>query len=692
MFNEPKKIGEIYKKHKILWTIIFDIITALAMLQLVPDFGTVRTVAVLVLVIFLLTYIKDLDVASEKANYLGYVCSFVFAVCISILIFNHQLMYNDFSKLLRMAFIPMNILVLMRLSLLPFSGIKYIVSNEDIVGSFLRSLLCISVPVFILTVYLPVDMFVANQADMKFSLTTFLGDFAITWLKISLVCALFCSVLKESVLKAVHGLAIGFTLAIYAQYLFMNIGLPVIGMGVYKWKDNAAIAVINLIVYILLIAAPVVCAYKLPKIWEKAKMIAPSVIGGIHALSVVMIIIAGGSALYEVNNVYFISDEEQYVLSSKENVVVFVFDAADNTYLDELLETDPSAFDEFNDFTLYNNTCSVYNSTEVSMPTMFGGGEFDTSLTAKEWFSHAWKSERPTEFYKRLHENGFRVNAYNMNGGPIENWYGLFDNVKNSDEVENKPDFDSVDKYTMRSNFKSLVSYKVLPLMMKHLAKAEKVSFADVTGIKNEQNYLNGDFLKKMHLTLSDSDDKYMTIQHSFGTHIPAVVSAALSECLEIAREYVRQMKALGVYDNATIIFTSDHGEHWHNFGATPIFLIKEPYASHDTMQISSAPIYHTDILPTILVNTGLFNEETDRDIIGTPIYDYNEDSLRERTFYQVTYNSDYPRVATTFKLAFSASHNVYERYTYTGDDQLLRDLVDKKQMSEIHPMLEYYG
>ena len=96
----------------------------------------------------------------------------------------------------------------------------------------------------------------------------------------------------------------------------------------------------------------------------------------------------------------------------------------------------------------------------------------------------------------------------------------------------------------------------------------------------------------------------------------------------------------------------------------TPIFMIKEKGNHFDKMRISSAPVYHTDFLKTILVDTNLYYEE-DGDRFGSSIYDFSENENRERRWYNREFRSDY---------------SFYYEYTYIGTTD---DLIQKVENGE---------
>ena len=110
---------------------------------------------------------------------------------------------------------------------------------------------------------------------------------------------------------------------------------------------------------------------------------------------------------------------------------------------------------------------------------------------------------------------------------------------------------------------------------------------------------------------------------------------------LKIVYEYLQQLKNIGLYDDATIIITADHGQGYildsdkisgkPDRTSRPIFLIKKPQEKGTGMNINSAPVSQAELLPTIMSALGLEGEKYGRsfDQIG-------EDERRERTYLDI--------------------------------------------------------
>jgi hypothetical protein len=145
----------------------------------------------------------------------------------------------------------------------------------------------------------------------------------------------------------------------------------------------------------------------------------------------------------------------------------------------------------------------------------------------------------------------------------------------------------------------------------------------------------NRQYIDALHLTKADNDKNYFIVEHLLGAHWQTgeEMPARIYSCLELLRKYISQLKELGVYDDAVIIITADHGKHYSPDNI-PIWYIKRAGEHHNSMQTSSAPIHHSDYLATVIDTAGLKND-SDAGLFGRSIYDIAENEQRERLVFQ---------------------------------------------------------
>ncbi len=543
---------------------------------------------------------------------------------------------------------------------------------------------------FILTVYLATDTFVNNFGDFNFYyqqlLPTLLIDFAVSTGALTLL--LMCQ--KPSRHSIGMSLVMGLILGVYVQYMFMNKRLDRLGMQAYNWKENTGYAVFNGAVWLFIMAVPFLIQKFNKSLWKKLAVFLPAGMLALHGITAVTMVATAKEDIFGRRDHAYMTSDEMFTVSKHKNVIVLVYDAADNKYIDEIMAEHPEKMAGLEDFTVYTNTCSVYDFTTMSFAQMFGGVDFDASLSGKEFFDKAWHGPKAEAFYGGLHDMGYRVNAFNMSGGSPEDWNGVYDNAAYS-EKPIKHKVETFYRKRLRKCVHSLELYRALPFAAKSFIRDEDMSFDNIVIFKyGYKDYQNKDFLRDLELSQADNDQNYFIIQHTEGTHYPCDTYEEMDNCLDITRSYIDQMKEMGVYDDSVIIVTSDHGEHSDGeYGATPIFMIKEAGASHEEIELNDAPIYFTDLLSTFAVNAG-FDRETAENEFGNSIYDFKPGDCRERTWYDRIEDPDYPKSKIYGNQKYRSCCNTFYGYTYTGGSEELNEKVVSGDVTEICPIDEF--
>lgn len=566
-------------------------------------------------------------------------------------------------------------------------NIKKIITSMAVAGTLL----------FMLSIYLPSETYINNFDDYEFAYQSFIFQKIKEFMLYSIVISIVLAFLKENIFRIVIAVFFAIDISVYLQYMFFNKNLIMLNGETMNWDDYKVSSVVSLLLWVLLLVLSVLFSVKLKSFFDKIKVKVPVIIGLIQFLSLAVMIIIGGRNLFTIKvDSMFMSEDEQYTVSSGDNIILFILDATDNSYFDELYNERPEVFDGFEDFTLYNNTCSVFDSTPTSITQMLTGSEFNVDLPGEEWYNQAWNGDKSIEFFKRFHDADYIVNGYSIECDSNERFEGKIDNYKSFDADK---DYNNVrlDRKGLSDDFTKLALYRALPFMFKRFVGMEYVDFNGRLEIVGKPDYYNNDFDKNLNLKLSENEKNYFIIEHLNGTHPP--VNDAIEETvylLEILRKYISQLKALGVYDNSSIIITADHGKHNDSTpqeAATPVFMIKNKGSNNLKMKISGAPVYHEDIQATLLDCAGLFDKNEDEQFFGKSIFDINEYEKRTRTWYDRRCDSEYKRVPKMSSLGFAWDDcNAYYGYTYTGDTQVLNDMVANGNVTNKYQMTDNKG
>lgn len=541
-------------------------------------------------------------------------------------------------------------------------------------------------PAFLLSFTLffvgPLDITNANQAYLTFA--------AVDLLPTVIPMAIGCAAVLAAVLAFVPGRAfwILFTVVLalavlfYLQGVVLNGDLGTLDGTEFDWHDVKDEAYKNLWIWVIALGVMLVLGIVLPT--EAIKT------GGIIICAA--LVFAQGSALVMTwvpkdrsTPNYQLSGEDQFEFSTDENIIVITLDQVSPLIFEEALAADPELEPIFKDFVYYNNMSSAYSFTFPSMMFLYTGQYFDTTVPTREAVYNAWHSESAENYYNVLHEKGYQVNLFvesNYAALGCENMLGKADNIVEAGRL--------LMNIELFNQIMDMSLFRYMPTMLKNHFCVSTGGIVDLsTYVGAEKMRINYDFLSSLEkegLTLTDEHNVY-NWYHMQGAHFPYVVDyngylcdeedtdreTQLHGYLVALRAFFEELKEIGVYDDATIIVSADHG-YFECFQAA--FLIKLPGQEFDEMQLTSAPVAQEDIMPTILYLLG--EDYTD---YGTTVFDWNEGDYRMRTTRVWGYMTSYPEVEWIGNLnQWDAEANGVERYNvlgvfhYNGDRDTILD------------------
>lgn len=353
---------------------------------------------------------------------------------------------------------------------------------------------------------------------------------------------------------------------------------------------------------------------------------------------------------------YELDGEKLYHVSSSGNIVIFIVDYFANNYLNNWVKSNLKTIGTFEDFTYYNNCDPRYIGTYPSVTHMLTGNEYDPSLLVGEYFEQSWNSETCNYIFNAIHDRGYEFRYYyytSISDGAMTWALGKVDNLV--DKVNNP-------------------NAKITPIY----------SYTDFN-----------DHLKQEGVKLDQTDKKYIQMIHLRGAHGPYTSDANGKYKNDASRDenvvgymsmvanYIEQMKALGVYEDSTIIITADHGDKGNNMQV--VYWIKQPGEHHSQWVENSAPISHDDFPGTLMALIGAEYP------YGDSIFDWNPGETRQRACSVVGQDLDaYSRVSCYSDLGMG-SHNIWKTYVYVGDgNELIKQV--KRGAFEYEPLAQSFN
>ncbi len=543
------------------------------------------------------------------------------------------------------------------------------IDKKKVLLSFIVSFL----PVFMILVFGPAEIFFANVTEFDFLYGEFAGYMAVLFLIFLMIFTVLLSWLPEKIYEIALSVLFVIAAAGYLQVMFFNKNLDLLGVNPDGYHVPLMQGIWNLIIWMAVLAAVIMLSVWKKEIWKKALLYLSVLLVGMQAVALVSLLVTAPEEAYERAKVDDrLWGKDQYTVSADKNIIVFVLDYFSSLYLQQMMAVYPDGADCLHDFTYYSNADCTYYGTFPSLAHMLTGGEVDTAVSNSEWCRDIWDNDLTEQFYQELHANQYKVNVYTTDFDVLTVGNGcaiLRDKVSN---ITDEPREVEVDTGLLLKTLTKMSCYRMAPDLLKTQFYTNVSEYSLIVQDMGQGiAHTNSDFFEALQDEGLKEDDSsnYFIFQHLIGTHEfntdeygkyqeKTSVEETARGCMTIMEKYLDELKRLGVYDDATIIITADHGGDWKE-DMQVIYFIKQPGEVHDASPVTNAPISHCDLLPTVAQMAGM-----DYTKYGKSIYDFQQDEQRERTIWVRTKDPDYPE-------------DVYYCYTYTGDILALITQID---------------
>lgn len=495
----------------------------------------------------------------------------------------------------------------------------------------LKSELFISIMFFIMTICIfgPLELYITNQAELWFSFTD-----ALILSGIMCVVAVFLLVAIGMLLRGkarsfFAAMLFGCTLCMYIQGNYLNINYGVLDGKAINWGAYDTYAILDTAFWGGILIAVFILWIRKFNLFSKIQRYASMFIMAMQMLTLCVLIITGGVLSTDDETSSYLSKENLYSIGKQDNIVIFILDAFDEAYLEELFVEEPGKYETIlSDFTHYTNVAVGGARTNSALPIIITGQHYPGSVPYDEYIKTAFNSDG---LYTELKQQGYTVNLYSDYYYVPSNAEQYVANLVTGKYRINSP-------FELTKKYGTLNMYKYMPHLLKrffwlYTGDFEAYKEADSS---EYQAYTIDDakfYSNLVEQRLQTVDGKYFTLIHMSGAHPPYDLdeNAQYKEnstriekskgALLIVHEYLEQMKALGVYDSSTVILMSDHGD---VNPARGMMMMKTPYASGFTN--NNAPISHFDLHNTIFE---LLGKEK-----GDSIFDIHENDIRVRMYY----------------------------------------------------------
>lgn len=501
---------------------------------------------------------------------------------------------------------------------------------------------------FNIIVFAPIELYLTNRKEFWFKLADILpiifSIFIVLFIALVTIYILLKNK-KEIFKKIIFAMMLG----LYIQGNFLNFGYNVLDGTEIQWNMMIGKGLINAAIWILIISLPYIFTkLKKEKQYKKFTSICSIFIMLIQIITLTVLIVTEKKE----QNLELVN-KNIFDLSKNKNIVVFMSDTFEGTYMNEILQEYPEYKEKLKDFTYFNNCTGVSFYTYSSMPTLLTGITCKVGNTLEENINYCFDN---SIMYKELLNNNYDISIYAEKS--LKNYN---DYISNLEEQKNTTSLNAGIKITNKMYKCSM--YRYLPHFLKPSFVVNSDEFYDIkkqdgaTPYSKKSYFLddvafNNELLEK-GITTNNTKNVFKFYQMN-GLHMPYNTTANIEydysetyrkntteqerrleegrASLNLLCNYVEELKNKGIYENTTIIFLADHG--YENRFYTAL-LVKKAQEEHD-FKISSAPVsLNEDLIPTIL------NTATDTKNYGRDFFDYKEGEERTRKVYDFTYELD---------------------------------------------------
>lgn len=494
---------------------------------------------------------------------------------------------------------------------------KWIKSNKGL-------LLSVAFMLMTLTVFGPIELYLTNSSEFWFDFPEMLKISGILTAVAGAVLMGIGLILRGKARSFFSALVFAVTLCLYIQGNFLNIDYGVLDGRAIDWSAHVQYAVTNTLCWGVCITILLLLWKKKPELFDRIARITALLIMAVQILTIGMLFV--NNDVLAADKKSRISTDHMMEIGSEDNIVIFVLDTFDDPLMDSIMETDGDHYRTFfTDFTRFTDCAASGATTAAAMPILISGEYYTNGLSYNDYVSSVFNSDG---LYDTLKDQNYSINMYteSIYVGTGANGY-----VENYVEGAGQPN----SYMGLASKYGSFTLFKYVPHILKQyfwLYTGEFDAYKPGESyVMDEAAFYNTLVTERLQITEKNS----FQLIHLTGAHYPYTINEFAQPDEEATREqqakgnlyiveeYINQMKACGVYDDAMIIVTADHGDS-SNYSA-PILFVKDRGTSGNYEE-NDAPVSHIDLHPTLFAYLG--KEE------GDTFFEISDTQPRERVFH----------------------------------------------------------
>ncbi|MBQ9715881.1 MAG: hypothetical protein IJV77_05690 [Clostridia bacterium] len=527
------------------------------------------------------------------------------------------------------------------------------------------TLVALAIPL-ILCIFIPLEIYGNNLDEFMFSLFGFLPMCIVFALLLSAI--IFCSIffLPQKGHTVACAVIAAFALMFFLQGTYLNGGMSSLaGDNLGDQTVSVFSKILNLVIWIVVIAGAVVFALLVKKeLSSLVVMIVCAVVLIAQIMGPVVVLLSNDQVFVKKED-RFVAEDAEYVhriltkenlttISNTGNIFYFCVDRFDQEYAERALQECPEVFDSLKGFTSFTDNIALYGHTFPGVSNLLTSKKFDTDNRRGEHLDNVYEQNDTLQV---LAQNGYKINLYTQPYYAYTDAYYLPDYVANVSDATTY----QVKNPTMLSlNMMGISAYRCLPMLAKPLAGSitsatcnNQVVSTGANGHDEFSTDMKNTWQSISSQVFSTTNDKNFTFIHIEGCHGVDYdeewnsvglfgdkdIMISLKNSFAIIDVYLQAMKDAGVYDDATIVITGDHGTPVNDFASlsspTRTALFFKPSGSDNSdVKYSNAQVSHDNVWAAIFQSEGIAVPSG----LDRSLFDVDENEQTTRYYYWHTY------------------------------------------------------
>lgn len=352
----------------------------------------------------------------------------------------------------------------------------------------------------------------------------------------------------------------------------------------------------------------------------------------------------------------------------------------------DIITEDPSLKSHFAGFTFFKNTLGVARTTQLSMPSIISGSEYEHGQSIPDWYRRSSRGN----FLTNLASNGVEVSYVNPALGICPQNIDLC--VKERDVIDTP--FGVLIKEA--AFLLDLSLFRAAPPNLKGLVyNGEHWRVKNLFTPVGTENYVTAGNTFLNYLAdriLVEGAKPTAKFYHLHNTHAPISLDAnclhveeplawnrnnakSQSRCaIVVFVELLGALRLAEAYENTLIVLLADHGAGFHSSftdksegaewsrlvgSANPVFLIK-PYGAQGELRISEFPVHLVDLGATVCHLSGLCIQELGRSAFGA-----NESEEPVRRYLDHPWRAEFVTLRTIPTTEYVVTGKLYDRSSW---------------------------